>query len=211
MKVWLDDERREPATWIRARTAMEAITLLNSGAVQEISLDHDPGDDAAGTGYDVLIWIERAVVERGFQPPAIHLHTANPPASVRMLAAVEAIERRVAALKAESDTPETRLAALPPGYVETVVAKSREALGDALQEVILYGSRAYGRPTPESDCDIALIVTKKAWLLGRNEFELANDINHACDYDPHTSIYVSIREEIESYRNVAISMQAQIT
>ena len=93
MKVWLDDERHEPATWIRARTAADAIALLNSGVVELISLDHDLGD-GAGEGYDVLVWIERAVVERGFQPPKIFVHTANPPARERMLAAVEAIERR---------------------------------------------------------------------------------------------------------------------
>jgi hypothetical protein len=30
--------------------------------VQELSLDHDLGDDARGTGYDVILWIEEAVV-----------------------------------------------------------------------------------------------------------------------------------------------------
>jgi len=28
----------------------------------EISLDHDLGDDDSGTGYDVVLWIEEAVV-----------------------------------------------------------------------------------------------------------------------------------------------------
>ena len=93
MKVWLDDERREPAGWVRARTAADAIVLLQGGSVQEISLDHDLGDDAAGTGYDVLTWVERAVVERGFVPPTIYVHTANPPARIRMQSAVDAIQR----------------------------------------------------------------------------------------------------------------------
>ena len=210
MKVWLDDERHEPATWVRARTATEAITLLATGGVQEISLDHDLGEDAAGTGYDVLTWIERAVVEHALQPPTIFVHTANPPARIRMLAAVEVIEKLVSASRTDSDTPEKRLAALPPGYVETVVTRCREALGDALEEVILYGSRAYGCPTPESDCDIALIVSEKTWLDGKNQVDLANDINEACDYDPRTSLYVSTHEEIESYRSVSVSMQAHI-
>jgi hypothetical protein len=75
--------------------------------VQQISLDHDLGPDA-GEGYDVLTWIERAVIERGFQPPKIYVHTANPPARIRMLAAVEAIERlAVIPLYEEDDGPLT--------------------------------------------------------------------------------------------------------
>ncbi len=93
MKVFLDDERGAPRTWTRVRTATEAIALLNAGVVEEISLDHDLGDDRAGTGYDVLLWIERAVVERGFIPPLLWIHTANSPARDRMLAAAEAIRR----------------------------------------------------------------------------------------------------------------------
>ncbi len=209
MKVWLDDDRPEPEGWVRARTVTEAITLLQTGGIDEISLDHDLGDDAAGTGYDVLTWIERAVAGRGFVPPAIDIHTANPPARIRMLAAVDAIGR-AAATQLDADTPAKRLAALPPGYVDAVVVKCREALGDALQEVILYGSRAYGNPTPNSDVDIALIVTKETWPDGKDEFTLQRDINLISQAGLDTQIYVETREELESYRGVAISMQAQI-
>ena len=211
LSVWLDDERSAPSCdWIVATTAQDAILLLRTGQVATISLDHDLGDDASGTGYDVLLWIERAVAERGFRPPVTHVHTANPPARIRMLAAVEAISRIVAASATVPDTPETRLAALPPGYVETVVAKSREALGDALQEVILYGSRAYGRPGPDSDCDIALVVTERTWLDGKDQYELASDVNNVFHYQPRTEFHVSTREDIESYRGVAMSMQSHI-
>ena len=48
----------------------EAIRLLETGAVDEISLDHDLGDDERGTGYDVVRWIEEAVELRGFEPAA---------------------------------------------------------------------------------------------------------------------------------------------
>lgn len=61
--------------------------------VTNISLDHDLGDDAIGTGYDVLLWIEQAIVDTGFQPPKINVHTSNPEARIRMLAAVEQITR----------------------------------------------------------------------------------------------------------------------
>ena len=91
--VWLDDERAEPANWVRARTAAEAIEFLRSGRVHAMSLDHDLGDDAAGTGYDVLTWLERETAINGFTPPELRIHTANPAARPRMEAAVESIGR----------------------------------------------------------------------------------------------------------------------
>lgn len=62
MKVYLDDERQAPEGWYRVYWPEEAIALLNKGDVTEISLDHDLGDDAHGTGYDVVLWIEEAVL-----------------------------------------------------------------------------------------------------------------------------------------------------
>lgn len=70
----------------------EAILLLKAGGVTHLSLDHDLGDDQRGTGYDVLLWIERAVVMHQYVPPEITIHSANP-ARQRMLAAVEAIKK----------------------------------------------------------------------------------------------------------------------
>jgi hypothetical protein len=95
MRVFLDDERATPPGWVRVHWPSEAIALLQTGSVLEISLDHDLGCDERGTGYDVLLWIEEAVVLRGFEPPRIHIHTANPAARQKMLAAVQAIEGHV--------------------------------------------------------------------------------------------------------------------
>lgn len=93
MRVYLDDERITPEGWVRVYWPDEAIALLESGEVAQISLDHDLGDDERGTGYDVIVWIEEAVVTRGFQPPAISVHSANPSARLRMEAGIRAIER----------------------------------------------------------------------------------------------------------------------
>lgn len=93
MKVYLDDERVTPEGWTRVYWPQEAVALLKAGGVEEISLDHDLGDDERGTGYDVLEWIEEAVVLNGFIPPVIRVHSANPPARVRMQAAIKTIER----------------------------------------------------------------------------------------------------------------------
>ena len=93
MKVFLDDERTTPEGWVRVYWPDEAVALLQTGQVTEISLDHDLGDDARGTGYDVLLWIEEAVHLRGFVPPRMQVHSANPAARTRMLAGIAAIEQ----------------------------------------------------------------------------------------------------------------------
>ena len=69
LKIYLDDERATPEGWVRVFWPDEAIRLLESSPVEEISLDHDLGDDERGTGYDVVLWIEEAVATRNFVPP----------------------------------------------------------------------------------------------------------------------------------------------
>lgn len=93
MRVFLDDERATPDGWVRVYWPDEAIALLASGDVTEISLDHDLGDDERGTGYDVVLWIEEAVVLRGFTPPTITVHSANASAREKMLAGIRSIEQ----------------------------------------------------------------------------------------------------------------------
>ena len=51
MKVFLDDERKAPEGWVRVRWPEEAIELLQNGQVEEISLDHDLGDDGHAQRY----------------------------------------------------------------------------------------------------------------------------------------------------------------
>ncbi len=93
MKVYLDDERETPIGWTRVYWPDEAISLLESGQVDLISLDHDLGDDERGTGYDVVLWIEEAVATRGFAPPAIKVHSANTSARRKMELGIENIKR----------------------------------------------------------------------------------------------------------------------
>ena len=93
MRIFLDDERSTPSGWTRAFWPDEVIELLQAGAVEEVSLDHDLGDDERGTGYDVILWIEEAVALHGFVPPRIHVHSANASAREKMEAGIRAIER----------------------------------------------------------------------------------------------------------------------
>ncbi|MCV6620428.1 MAG: hypothetical protein OIF51_01590 [Cellvibrionaceae bacterium] len=84
MKVYLDDERETPEGWVRVYWPEEAIELLETGKVVELSLDHDLGDDDHGTGYDVVLWVEEAVATKGFVPPKIKVHSANSSARTKM-------------------------------------------------------------------------------------------------------------------------------
>ncbi len=92
MKVYLDDERTTPDGWTRVYWPDEAIELLKSGEVVEISLDHDLGDDDRGTGYGVVLWIEEQVALHGFVPPAMKVHSANVSARNKMENGIRAIE-----------------------------------------------------------------------------------------------------------------------
>ena len=98
MKVWLDDLRSAPPGWVRVRTPEEAIALLETGDVTEISLDHDlglMGGKRERTGYDVLLWLEREVAEGRwvFPLPEIGVHSANPVGRKRMEQAIASIRR----------------------------------------------------------------------------------------------------------------------
>jgi hypothetical protein len=95
MKVFLDDERLTPDGWVRVYWPDEAISLLETGNVTEISLDHDLGDDERGTGYDVILWIEEAVFTRGFIPPKMSVHSANSSARQRMELGIQTIFARI--------------------------------------------------------------------------------------------------------------------
>jgi hypothetical protein len=106
LKVWLDDRRAprpDPETWVWVKTPAEAIELLATGEVAELSLDHDLGlleGERELTGYDVVVWIEEAVATRGFAPPAlIRVHSSNASAAPRMERGIEAIRRLAARLE----------------------------------------------------------------------------------------------------------------
>ena len=98
MKIWLDDNRdptewlpyqhwwrKDPAAtlegWVWVRTAPEVIAWLSVGAVDEMSLDHDLGPTpGAGTGQEVLDWIdEQVVTTEHYEPPVIHIPSGNLP------------------------------------------------------------------------------------------------------------------------------------
>ena len=94
MKVFLDDIRDAPNGWIRTRTVQETIDLLKHHSVRSLSLDHDLGREE--TGYDVLKWLEEAVIMKEIDhiPDVILIHSANPVGRARMEQAIRSILRR---------------------------------------------------------------------------------------------------------------------
>lgn len=94
MKLYLDDVRNAPDDWIVARTAHEAIQLLEQNIFEVVSLDHDLGTDhytKPNNGYDVICWLEDQVFNHGYPAPFVVVHTANPAAYRKMMQAAKRI------------------------------------------------------------------------------------------------------------------------
>lgn len=99
MKVYLDDTRLTPGGWVGCKCPDEVIALLKTGKVTHLSLDHDLGDNKRGTGYDVLLWIEKAVVQGDFHPPLLTINAVNPVhLATKMKRAIEVIRVRYDAI-----------------------------------------------------------------------------------------------------------------
>ena len=102
MRIWLDDVRAAPDGWYWLKTAEEAIAHFNIDAwfgdrhkdcvraITDISLDHDLGENKK-TGYDVVKFIEQMVVEKGYLPPNMTIHSQNPVGRENMQRAIDAI------------------------------------------------------------------------------------------------------------------------
>lgn len=84
MRVYLDDRRPKPEGFdILAKTSEECISLLKTGEVTHISLDHDLGGD--DDGYKVAVWIERAVRDGLIRKPTWEVHSSNPAGRERII------------------------------------------------------------------------------------------------------------------------------
>lgn len=88
MKVYLDDERSAPSGWVLIKTVEECITLLKTGVIEALSLDHNLGYSINGkerSGYDVVLWMEEQIVTSAWTPPnIITVHSQNPVGAMRM-------------------------------------------------------------------------------------------------------------------------------
>ena len=96
MKLWVDDIRLPPDGWVWAKNYDQAIDLLKTNEVSNLSLDHDLGDENEKTGYDIMRWIEeKAFFDADWSLPRIKFHTSNPAGRRNMNACLLAIKRRM--------------------------------------------------------------------------------------------------------------------
>ena len=92
MKLFIDDERDVPGVlWNLAKTSAEAIELLEdqraAGAAPDynrVSFDHDLGGD--DTTMPVVEWM----IETGYWPATVIIHTANPVGRENIFRAIDA-------------------------------------------------------------------------------------------------------------------------
>lgn len=81
LKVWLDDWRPAPDGWVWKKSVEEVKSLLHSGSVSALHLDHDLGggravyDYTVESGSDLVKWM---VDNRSFPGRGIIIHSINP-------------------------------------------------------------------------------------------------------------------------------------
>lgn len=94
MNIFLDDIRDAPnKNWMVIRNPKELIKFLEEEKVNKLSLDHDLGKDVM-TGYDVICWLEKNVIERGLKAPKLLItHTANPVGKMNIKRAIYSIKK----------------------------------------------------------------------------------------------------------------------
>lgn len=88
MKLWLDDIRYPPSDWVWVKTVDQAISFLDAGLVDEVSLDNDLGEGQP-EGKKVVLHM----AEHGNWPETVRVHTANPVARDWMLAMIHRYKR----------------------------------------------------------------------------------------------------------------------
>lgn len=82
-----------PPGWTRVKTASEAINLLETEEVSEMSLDHDLGPPESGTGYDVAVYLEERAYHGTILCGKIYVHSQNPVGRQKILAAIEKVNK----------------------------------------------------------------------------------------------------------------------
>jgi len=87
MKIWLDDLRPAPKGWLWCKSVTEAQIALRSGAVENLSLDHDLGNQDDGDGIKLVLWLCEA--EKFWPRSRPTVHSRNPVGRENMLALIQ--------------------------------------------------------------------------------------------------------------------------
>ena len=79
MRLWVDDVRPMPKGFNNhAKTYDEALSLLFTGKVKEVSLDHDLGEKDGKDGYGIAKFIWMMARNGGIPRLRWSIHSANP-------------------------------------------------------------------------------------------------------------------------------------
>lgn len=109
LHIYLDDERSgvsedkrlSTLMYINVKTSWAVMYALKEfyDKIDTISLDHDLGNDnKIGTGYDVLLWLEKYIFnnEEIRTVPTLLVHSVNSSARIKMELAISAINNKIA-------------------------------------------------------------------------------------------------------------------
>lgn len=97
MKIWLDDIRPAPEGWIWRKDSQHILVdiLFSSHLIEEISFDHDLGEDSL-TGYEILNVIEQMIVAGTWGGNLnFHIHSSNPVGRKNMERAIDSMVKRL--------------------------------------------------------------------------------------------------------------------
>lgn len=114
MKIWLDDVRLPPETdWLWVRSWWDFLRVLDRyGRPEEISFDHDLGKHArlvyppfadapvfrmemSRTGYKCAEHLIKRCMDKGWDLPVWHVHSANPVGAENITKLLENYEKHI--------------------------------------------------------------------------------------------------------------------
>jgi len=94
--------------------------------------------------------------------------------------------------------------------VHTLKKRLAEIAGEKLQAVIVYGSRAWGHPDPDSDLDVAAIVRDCTPQLEGALLEAAYQVMWDHDFNPFISLKVFDAGSFAAYREKSFSFYRKV-
>jgi predicted nucleotidyltransferase len=94
--------------------------------------------------------------------------------------------------------------------VRTLKKRLEEVAGEKLQAVIVYGSRAWGHPDPDSDLDVAAIVRDCTPQLEEALLEAAYQVMWDNDFTPLISLQVFDAGSFADYREKGFSFYRKV-
>jgi predicted nucleotidyltransferase len=94
--------------------------------------------------------------------------------------------------------------------VQALKKRLTAVAGDALQAIIVYGSRAWGRPESDSDLDVAVLVQDRTPQLEEALLEVAYQVMWDHDFTPLISLKVFDAGSFATYQQKGFSFYRKV-